>query len=157
MNKLFIAADHAGFDLKEEIKIYFKAHSNLNKKRQLIDLGAEIMHQDDDYPDFAFKLGKEVCKNKENLGILVCRSGIGMSIAANKILGIRAALCTSVGQAVTSRAHNDCNVLVLASEIDQEENFRIMETFLGAEFSNEDRHKRRIEKIIEYEKGGRSG
>ena len=136
MDKLFIAADHAGFNLKEEVKTYFKTLSDFNKKWQLVDLGAEIMHQEDDYPEFSFKLGKEVRRSKKNLGILICRSGVGMSIAANKVLGIRAALCTSVGQAVTSRAHNDCNVLVLASEINQEENFRIIETRRKKQESN---------------------
>lgn len=144
---IFIASDHGGFELKREIINYFKT-----KGIKVKDLGPKVLRQDDDYPDFAFLLAKKVISNLNNLGILICRGGISMSIAANKVKGIRAGLCTFVGQAVTARAHNNCNVLVLAADfVPLERNLEIVRTFLEGEFSKEKRHQRRLDKIKEYE------
>jgi RpiB/LacA/LacB family sugar-phosphate isomerase len=143
---IYIASDHAGFELKRELINLFK-QENIKHK----DMGPKVAKQDDDYPDYALPLAEKVAESKKDLGILICRNGIGMSIAANKVKGIRAGLCTHVGQAVTARAHDDCNILVLAADfIDQEKNFSIIRTFLEGEFSKEERHKRRLEKIANY-------
>lgn len=147
-NMIFIASDHGGFELKRELIKYLKG-----KKIKTQDLGPKFLHQEDDYSDFAFRLAKKVKENKQNIGILICRNGIGMCIAANKVNSIRAGLCTSVGQAVTARAHTNCNILVLAADyVAKETNFIITDTFLEAEFSKEERHLRRIKKMEEYEK-----
>ena len=150
---IFIASDHGGFNLKREIIDYLKTA----KKIKVKDLGPKVLRQNDDYADFAFILAKEVIAKPNSFGILICRNGIGMSIAANKIKGIKAGLCTSVGQAVTAKAHDNCNVLVLAADyISEEQNLKIVDTFLAAEFCGEERHKRRLKKIEDYEtKGGK--
>ena len=115
-------------------------------------MGPKVLRQDDDYPDFAFSLGKKVTAKPGNLGILISRGGIAMSIAANKLKGIRAGVCTFVGQAVTARAHNNCNVLVLAADfVSKEKNIEIVKTFLEGEFSKERRHERRLKKIEDFE------
>ena len=144
---IFIASDHGGFELKQEVFKLLKS-----KKIKVKDLGPRILNQGDDYSDFAFSLASKVAAKKDNFGILICRSGIGMSIAANKVKGIKAALCTTVGQTVTAKAHNNCNVLVLAADfIKLETNLEIVNTFLEASFCQEERHKRRLKKIEDYE------
>ncbi|HUV47287.1 MAG TPA: RpiB/LacA/LacB family sugar-phosphate isomerase [Candidatus Bathyarchaeia archaeon] len=145
---IFIGSDHGGWNLKQEITKWLKS-----KKIEFEDVGAKILQQDDDYPDYAFPLVKKVVKNKENLGILISRDGIGMSIAANKIKGAKAALCTFVPQAITSRAHNNTNVLVLAAEfLDEEKAIKIVDMFLKAGFNEEERYNRILRKIDEIEK-----
>lgn len=144
---IFIASDHGGFNLKRGIINYFK-----KRGIKIKDLGPRVLKQDDDYPDFAFPLAKKVASNPKNLGILACRNGIGISIAANKVKGARAGVCTFVGQAVTARAHTNCNILVLAADfVPLEKNLKIVRTFLEGEFSQEERHKRRLKKIEDYE------
>ncbi len=144
---IYIASDHAGFELKRELTNLFK-----EENIPFNDLGPNVVKQDDDYPDFALSLAQKVVKSKGDLGILTCRNGIGMTIAANKVKGARAGLCTHVGQAVTARAHDDCNILVLAADfIDLEQNIAIVKTFLEGEFSGEERHIRRLGKIADYE------
>jgi len=151
---IFIASDHGGFNLKREIISHLKA----NKKVRVKDLGPKVLSQSDDYADFAFLLTKELKAKPGSYGILICRNGIGMSIAANKVRGIKAGLCTSVGQAVTAKAHDNCNVLVLAADyVEKEQNLKIVDTFLAAEFCGEKRHKRRLKKIEDYEKEGKDG
>lgn len=148
---IFIASDHSGFNLKEEIIKHFET-----KGIKIKDLGPKILKQDDDYPDFAFPLAKKVASKASHLGILICRSGLGMSITANKVKGIKAGLCTSVGQAVTARAHNNCNILVLAADFAlPEKNLEIVKTFFAAGFSGEERNKRRLKKIEDYERRGK--
>lgn len=145
---IFIAADHGGFNLKQEIVSFLK-----KEKKPIKDLGAKLLVQQDNYPEFAFKLTRQVVKRKSNLGILICRNGIGMTVAANKVRGIRAGLVSFVGQAVTARAHDNCNVLVLPADfIDAEKAISIVRTFLAADFSREERHVKRLEKIEEHEK-----
>lgn len=149
---IFIASDHGGFNLKQAVCKHLKL-----KKIKIKDLGSKVLNQDDDYSDFAFLLAKKVVRGKDNLGILICRGGIGMSITANKVKGIKAGLCTSVGQAVTARAHTNCNILVLAADyVLEERNLEIVKTFLQGRFSGEERHKARLKKIEDYEnkKGG---
>lgn len=144
---IFIGTDHSGWKLKQELVSWLKA-----KKYPVKDLGAKIARQDDDYPDFAFPVASQVIKNKENLGILLCRNGIGMSMAANKVKGVRAGVCSFTGQAITARAHDNCNILVIPADfVNEEQAIRILETFLTAKFNAEERHLKRLKKITDYE------
>lgn len=153
---IYISSDHRGYNLKNLIIPELKK-VNIN----LIDLGPTELNEDDDYTDYAFKLGNKIVEegtnNIESMGILLCRSGIGMSIAANKVKGIYAALCTNISQAKLSRLDNNANVLVLDSEMfDTDLNglnevLSIVTEFINTKFSNEERHLRRVNKIREYE------
>jgi|SRR6185369_7634555 len=148
--KVFIASDHGGFDLKREI-----IHNEDFKKIDIefIDLGAPELKSDDDYPDYAFTLVDEIKKHPSNLGILICRSGIGMSIAANKAKGIYAALCFTPKHAIMAREHNNANVLCLDSDYeDKEIHFKMIENFIKTEFAGfETRHGRRVKEIMDFE------
>jgi ribose 5-phosphate isomerase B len=145
---IFISSDHGGWELKGKIIAWLK-----QKKLKFQDLGPKVLQQDDDYPDFAFSLAKKVVRAKENWGILICRSGLEMSIAANKVKKARAGLCSFLGQAITARAHNNCNILVLPADfIDEERALKIVKAFSQAEFSQEERNIRRLGKIEKYEK-----
>ena len=141
MNKIYISSDHAGFKLKEKIKYSLK-----KKKLKIFDLGPS----DDnsvDYPDFAKKLAKSVAKSKKNRGILVCGSGVGMSIVANKVKNIRAALCYSIENTKLSRLHNDANIIALGSRLTKKSlSLKLVEAFLKTKFEG-GRHLKRIKKI----------
>ncbi|MGH9555429.1 MAG: ribose 5-phosphate isomerase B [Terriglobales bacterium] len=150
--KVAIGADHAGFELKERIR-------NL-----LADQGIEVVdegtHSADsvDYPDYARKVAESVARSEAQRGILVCGSGIGMAMAANKVHGIRAAHVTSEQEARLSREHNDANVLTLGARfLDDSTAQRIVQTFLDTRFVG-GRHQRRVEKIaaIEREEAGKA-
>ena len=141
LNKIYISSDHAGFKLKEKIKSSFK-----KKKLRVIDLGP-INDNSVDYPDFAKKLAKCVSKNKKNRGILVCGSGVGMSIAANKVKNIRAALCYSIENTKLSRLHNDANIMAIGSRlISVKLALNCVNIFLKTRFES-GRHLRRVKKI----------
>ena len=141
MKKIFIASDHGGFKLKMNILKYF------NKNYPIKDLGPKQNKKSVDYPDFAHKLCKQVVKNKNHVGILVCGSGVGMSIAANKNKGIRAALCYSVKNAKLSRLHNDANVITLGSRlISKKKACSFVQIFLKTKFEG-GRHIKRIRRI----------
>jgi len=136
---LAIACDHGGYDLKEAIKAQFTDIT-------WIDLGCDSKDSVD-YPDFAAKMIKSIESAEVERGILICGTGIGISIAANRSPKIRAALCTDVTMARLTRAHNDANVLALGARITGIETaFDIVETFLHTEFEG-GRHARRVEKI----------
>ncbi len=140
--EIVIASDHAGYDLKELIKKYL-IESNFKVK----DLGCNS-HDSVNYPDYAHQLAKYVLANQCR-GILICGSGIGMSIAANRHKGIRAALCTSVDYAKLSRQHNDANVLILGARfIDQELAQNITDIWLNTAFEG-GRHQQRVDLIEE--------
>ncbi len=143
--RIAIGSDHAGFELKEEVK------------QHLIELGYEIRdfgtHNQEviDYPDVAFKVAREVSKGNYDRGILICGTGIGMCIAANKVVGIRAALCWDEKSAELSRRHNDSNVLCLGGRVlNKRKAIKIVELWLTTTFEG-GRHQRRVRKIIEYE------
>ena len=137
MKKIFIASDHAGFKLKESI---------LKKFSNIIDLGAKS-EDSVDYPDFAKKLSQKVSINKGSFGILVCGSGMGMAITANKRKNIRAALCYSAKNTQLSRLHNNANIITLGSRlIDKRKAFNLIKIFLKTKFEG-GRHLRRIRKI----------
>lgn len=136
--KIAIGSDHGGYKLKEEIKKYLKVSYK--------DFGCDS-EESCDYPDYGFPVSKAVAKGEYDRGILVCKTGIGMSIVANKVKGIRAALCHTPEIAKKSREHNDANILVLAAElVDLAIAKKIIDIWLNTEFSG-GRHKRRIDKI----------
>jgi len=138
MKKIFIASDHAGFDLKQNLLNQFP--------KILTNLGTNS-DQSVDYPDFAHILVNEVKSTPNNLGILICGSGVGMSIAANRDSSIRAGLVHNAEIAKLIRQHNDANVLVLPGRfIDVQEAIKCVENFLNTEFES-GRHKKRIDKI----------
>jgi len=140
--KIAIGSDHGGFELKEKIKAYLK-----KKKIKVEDFGTDSL-ESCDYPDFAYLVAKAVAKKKYDRGILVCGSGVGVTIVANKVPGIRAVNAYSVDIAKQSRLHGDCNVLCLGGRyIKNDKALKIVETWLKTPFSNEDRHLRRIRKI----------
>ena len=134
---VYIASDHAGFKLKSQLlKVFSK----------MADLGTKS-NESVDYPDFAHKLTKEVLKNKDNLGILICGTGVGMSIAANRKKGIRAGLVNNTKTARLIRKHNDANVLVLPGRfINTNEAKKCVQAFLSTKFES-GRHRKRINKI----------
>lgn len=139
--KIALGADHAGFRLKEQIKHYLD-----KKKVGYIDLGAHGLNKADDYPDFAVEVARFVARKKTK-GILVCGSGVGMAMAANKVKGIRAAAVYDVKMARLSRQHDDANVLCLAGRMTKPELAkRIVSVWLKEKFQG-GRHRRRVEKI----------
>ena len=141
MKKIFISSDHAGFKLKEEIKSHL-----LKKKLSFQDLGP---FNDDrvDYPDFAHKVARQVKTNKNNVGILVCGSGMGMNIAANRHKNIRAAQCFNLKSTKLSRLHNDANIITLGSRLlSKKLALNCVIAFLNTKFEG-GRHLKRIKKI----------
>lgn len=147
--KVFIGADHRGFAAKNELA------GELEKKSyEVFDMGPYKLDPDDDYPIYAQKVAQAVVENPGSMGLLVCRSGEGMAIAANKVRGIRAIETNDKHQAFESRQDNDSNVLSLSSEeLSQRKMLEVTETWLKTPFSGLARHKRRIEEIAEMEKG----
>ena len=144
---IYIAADHLGVNLKKEV---IKHLENNGIKTKEIDLpNYELDH----YPDFAFKLGRLVRETKDALGILICGNGVGMSIAANKVKGIRCVRATSIDDAFKGKKHNGCNVLAIGANQDLELNLEIVDTFISTKPSNIERYLERIDKIIKYENG----
>ncbi len=141
---IYIASDHAGYRLKEELKNYL---DDLGIKYQ--DLGPKEYNPDDDYPDFAFKIAQKVAKNPdEDRGILICSTGQGMMMAANKVKGIRAILSWNEVTAKTAKAHGNANILTLGGQVTPLEIAKkIVSTWLSTAFSREERHKRRLQKI----------
>ncbi len=142
MRKVFIGSDHAGFQAKREIK---EALESLNCIYE--DLGPD--NEDSvDYPIYAKKVANKVLENEDSLGILICGSGTGMQIAANKVKGIRAAFCYDEYSAKMARHDNDTNILTLRSrEFDHSKYYNIIRMFLETNFSEESRHKKRIEEL----------
>ena len=140
MKKIFIASDHAGYNLKNSIIL------KLSKKQKIIDLGPskDIAV---DYPDFAKKLSKKVNSNKGSFGILICGSGMGMAITANKRKNVRAALCYSVKNTKLSRLHNNANIITLGERlINKNKAINLIKVFLRTKFEG-GRHLRRVRKI----------
>ena len=141
MKKIFISSDHAGFKLKEAIKKYL-----LSKKLPFQDLGPNNNNRVD-YPDFAHKVAKKVKISKNNVGILVCGSGMGMNIVANRHKNIRAAQCFNLKSTKLSRLHNDANIITLGSRLLTKKNaLSCISVFLNTKFEG-GRHSKRIRKI----------
>lgn len=144
--KIAIAADHGGFELKDSMVEYIKSLGN-----EVVDLGTNSADSVD-YPDYAKKVCEEIQKGNSDLGILICGTGIGMSLAANKFEGIRAACVSDVYSAKMSRNHNNANVLCIGARVIGDEVAKlIIKTFLENEFES-GRHQRRVDKIMAFEK-----
>ena len=139
--KVVLASDHAGFKLKDEIKKFL-----IKKKREVLDLGTENTRSVD-YPDYAHLLSKKMEKNKNQFGILVCGSGAGMSMAANKHKNIRAALCYDIKSTKLSRLHNNANVMTIGAKLTKKNvALKCVSIFLKTNFDG-GRHLRRVKKI----------
>jgi len=150
MKTLAIGTDHAGVALKDRIAERLRAQGCVVQ-----DCG-NVDETPSDYPDIALRVAEAVAGGEAEAGLLVCGTGIGMSIAANKVPGVRAALCASVEAARLSRSHNDANVLVLAGrDGEADDPFAIVDAWLAEPFSGEARHARRVERIRAYEAGRR--
>lgn len=145
---IYIGADHRGYKLKEVLKSYLK-----ELKFDFEDLGASELIFDDDYPDYAIKVAKKVAENpKENLGILICGSGVGVDVVANKFKGIRSALVFNAEQARMSRNDDNANVLSLSADFIEENSAKeIVKIWLETPFSWLERYARRLEKVKEIE------
>ena len=139
---MVLASDHAGFKLKEEIKKFL-----IKKRKKVLDLGTKNTNSVD-YPDYAHLLSKKITNNKNQFGILVCGSGTGMSMAANKHKNIRAALCYDTKSTKLSRLHNNANVMTLGSRlIKKNVALKCVNIFLKTDFNGGRRHLRRMKKI----------
>ena len=144
--KIAIGADHAGYELKEKLK-----QRLAQQGVQVVDEGT-VSNESVDYPDFAKKVGEDVAGKRADLGLLVCGSGIGMAIAANKVPGVRAANVSSEVEAQLSREHNDANVLAIGARIlDENTAWAIVDKWLHTPFAG-GRHQRRVDKISEIER-----
>ena len=144
--RIALGADHAGYELKDKIKLHLQ-----RKGFEVYDDGTNS-GESVDYPDYARRVGEDVSRERADMGILVCGSGIGMAIAANKVPGIRAANVSSEYEAQMSREHNNANVLALGARILKEDTaFRIVDKWLSTQFAG-GRHERRVEKITAIEK-----
>ena len=141
MKKIFISSDHAGYMLKEQIKKKFK------KKYKFQYLGTDNSKRSVNYPDYAHKLCRKVSNNSKNMGILVCGSGMGMSMAANRHKKIRAAVCYSIKNTKLSRLHNNANIITLGSRLTKKNTaFKCIEVFMKTKFEG-GRHNKRVKKI----------
>ncbi len=139
--KICIASDHAGFNLKEKIK-----YSLISKNISIIDLGPNN-NNSVDYPDYAKKVSNRIKQKKSDIGILVCGSGTGMSLSANKTKGIRAAVCYNLKSTRLSRQHNNANIICLGSRLTKNEiALNLVNIFLRTKFEG-GRHQRRVKKI----------
>jgi ribose 5-phosphate isomerase B len=146
--RIAIGADHGGYPLNERVIEELRAAGH-----QIIDFGTHVGSRPDDYPDYALKVGQTLQRGEADIGIIVCGSGVGASVAANKLTGIRAALCGDTYSAHQCREHDDCNVLCLGARVTGEElALEIVRSFVGARFTGEERHVRRLAKVAEIEK-----
>jgi len=147
--RVAFAADHAGATFKMELLARLAA---ARLGHELIDLGGDGSDPTDDYPDFAQRLGHAIQSGEADRGILICGSGVGASVAANKMTGVRAAICHDTYSAHQGVEHDDMNVLTLGSRvIGSEPAFECAVAFLGATFTGEPRHRRRLDKVLRIE------
>ena len=141
--RLVVGSDHAGFELKNKLKGML-----CQKGYEVLDVGTDNSQDSVDYPDFVEAVGLAIKEKRAERGILICGSGVGASVAANKISGIRAGLCHDTYSAHQGVEHDDINVLVLGGRvIGSEMAHALVKTFLNAQFTGEERHRRRLEKI----------
>lgn len=145
--KVFIGADHRGFELKEKLKTWL-----LSQNHEVTDCGNTAFDPLDDFPDFSFTVARNVAGDAGSFGILICGSGGGVTIAANKVKGVRCVTAGCVKDIVHNRTHDDANVLAIAANFTREEEAKkLVTTFLETPFSGEEKYKRRIAKITSYE------
>ena len=150
--RLAVAADHAGFEMKGELVRWLES-----KGHQVMDLGAHVMDPDDDYPDFAAAVARSLCSEETERGIVICGSGVGACITANKIRGIRACLCHDTYTARQGVEHDDMNVLCIGSRVIGIELAKaVLQAFLEARFIPEPRYQRRLDKLAQVERNGLS-
>jgi ribose 5-phosphate isomerase B len=141
--RIAIGADHGGFPLNERVIDELRGAGH-----DVIDFGTHDGSIPDDYPDYAKQVGEAVQNGSANIGLLICGSGVGAAVAANKLRGIRAALCSDTYSAHQSREHDDCNVLCLGARVvGVELALDIVRSFVGAKFTGEERHRRRLAKV----------
>jgi ribose 5-phosphate isomerase B len=147
--KIAIGADHGGYPLNERVIAELHAAGH-----EITDFGTHDGSKPDDYPDYALKVGQAVQNGHTDIGILICGSGVGAAVAVNKLRGVRAALCGDTYSAHQSREHDDCNVLCLGARVvGVELAMEIVRAFVAARFTGEERHRRRLAKIAEIERG----
>jgi ribose 5-phosphate isomerase B len=147
--RVAFAADHAGAGFKADLLARLAA---ADLPHELIDLGGDGSDPNDDYPDFAQRLGQVIQAGEADRGILICGSGVGASVAANKMTGIRAAVCHDTYSAHQGVEHDDMNVLTLGARVvGPEPAFECALAFLAATFSDEARHRRRLDKVLRIE------
>lgn len=147
MQKIYLGADHRGFQLKEELKSWLAAAGH-----EVQDVGNTSYDENDDYPDYSFQVAESVTADENAVGVLVCGSGVGVNVAANKVKGARASLAMIPLQAEHARAFDDVNVLALAADyLTPEEARQIVESFLSQKFQGKERQQRRVNKIEAYE------
>lgn len=145
--RIFIGSDHRGVNLKEQIK-------QILAEDGFIVIDTKTQNNDsDDYPDFAFEVGESVLENEGSLGILICGNGIGISIAANKVKGIRCARVVSEDDAFKAKNHNGANIIAIGADDKLEKVMEIISVFISTKPADEERHLKRINKIISYESG----
>ena len=141
--RIAIGADHGGVPLNQRVIEELR-----DQGHEVLDFGTHDGSVPDDYPDYAKRVGEAVQIGKAEIGILICGSGVGASVAANKLRGVRAALCGDTYSGHQSREHDDCNVLCLGARVVGEElALDIVRAFIAAKFTGEERHKRRLKKI----------
>jgi ribose 5-phosphate isomerase B len=144
--RVAIGADHGGFDLKQQIVV------RLKETCDIMDVGAGSFRPEDDYPDFVVPVARAVASGEAQRGIIICGSGVGACIAANKVPGIRAGTCHDTYSAHQGVEHDDMNVLCLGARvIGIEVAMELVAAFLGASFSGEERHRRRLAKVLDIE------
>lgn len=143
--KIGIASDHRGYELKEQLKEKLKKDSY-----QIIDYGTNSTVSVD-YPDYAFTLGENVVKGNVDYGVAICGSGIGISIACNKVKGIRCAKVSNKEEAKVTRIDNNSNIVAFGEKTSLNEAIEIIKTFVNTEESSLEKHQRRVKKILEYE------
>jgi ribose 5-phosphate isomerase B len=149
--RIAIGADHGGYPLNERVIKELNAAGH-----EILDFGTHFGSRPDDYPDYALKVGQAIQSNQADIGMLICGSGVGASVAANKLDGVRAALCGDTYSGHQSREHDDCNVLCLGARVVGEElALEIVRAFVAAKFSGEERHVRRLAKIKAIEESRR--
>ena len=145
--RIAIGADHAGFELKSSLVELLKGLGH-----EISDVGADKLNPSDDYPDFTKDLAQKVASGEAERGVMVCGSGVGASVAANKVRGVRASVCHDTYSAHQGVEHDDMNVLCLGARIVGESLAReLVDAFVSARFSEEDRHRRRLGKVISME------
>ncbi len=144
--RVALGADHGGFALKNELL------TRLRKRCEILDLGAQTLDPADDYPDFAEAVAREVASGRAQRGILICGSGVGACIAANKVVGIRACLCHDTYTVHQGVEQDDMNILCLVARVvGLELATELVTAFLKARFTGEERHRRRLEKVLALE------
>lgn len=144
---IYLGSDHGGYELKEHLKRWLEGEDH-----EVTDLGAHSLDPQDDYPDFVIPVAEKVASEPGSLGVIAGRSGNGEAIAANKVKGIRAALCLNEEMARKAKEHNNANILSLGGDyISADEAVKILKTFLDTQFSGDERHVRRLGKIAELE------